>query len=146
MDKLKYQVIQDEELNILFDSYNFGSDVNENVNKKRRYLVKYLLNKRGKYWVGHTIFRMMVSAGLVNDFMPYNKVTLTLRGILFLQQEVDNNGKFNQWSTIDNPPEPGRLITTWDGTKKIESRYQGGFMNNMITHWIYAIEPPKGDE
>lgn len=90
MNELKYQVISDEEIEMLFEYTNFGEATNNCIKLKRAQIVKSLGNKRDKYWVGHTMFRILVNAGLVNDFLKCKKVTLTMRGELFLNQELAN--------------------------------------------------------
>ena len=82
---VSYQVITDDEIKELFEGTNFGNQINNNVNLQRLQLLKSVTNKNDGYWVGSTVFDIMVSAGLVKDGMKYNKTELTDRGIKFLQ-------------------------------------------------------------
>lgn len=92
-DKLKYQVITDEEIQYLFDGTNFGKTINESLKIQREELVKWIENKRDHYWVGHTAFQMLLAAGLVNNNLPYHECTPTVRGLNFITQELNKGDK-----------------------------------------------------
>lgn len=91
MNELKYQVITDEEIVDLFSRTCFGETIDASVIIQRKEICKWLENKRDHYWVGHTAFFMLVSAGLVNNNLPVQECIPTARGFNFIQQELENS-------------------------------------------------------
>ncbi len=89
MSDLKYQVIQDKEIELLFANTDFGNLININVNLQRLEILKNLRDKLDGYWMGETIFSIFIDAGLVIDPIQVKYVTLTMRGRLFLEQETN---------------------------------------------------------
>lgn len=80
---MNYQVVTDAELNDMFErgSWSKGLD-------KREQLLKSVLAKHNGYWVGSTMFHIMVDHGLIKDGKPCGCIELTKRGIDFLKQEL----------------------------------------------------------
>ncbi len=81
-----FEVVRDCEI-LHFMKAGFGDEIDNDVDLQRKELVTNCDAKKKSYWVGRSIFRIMVNMGLVEDNMPYAKTKLTRRGELFLQQE-----------------------------------------------------------
>jgi len=89
MDKLesKFEVVRDCEI-LHFMPSGFGSQIDNDVNLQRKELVKACDAKSRNMWTGHSMFRTLVNMGLVEDHKPSNETKLTLRGLMFLKQEL----------------------------------------------------------
>lgn len=83
-----YQIITDTEIQDLFSNTRLGSDTDGNPKEQRKLLAESVRSKKERYWVGSTIFSILVAAGLINDNLKCAKTTLTRRGAKFLEQEL----------------------------------------------------------
>lgn len=81
------QVVSDEEIKYFMPN-TFGDVVDNNVSEQREQIIKSCQSKLDGYHVGHTIFHVMVSMGLVPEGVKNSETRPTERGMLFLRQEI----------------------------------------------------------
>ena len=86
-DYIDYQVISDKELELLFCTSNFGDSVNNSITEKRKLLAECAKNIGDKYWVGQTVFNLLLDSGMIN-VNKKGKANLTMRGDNFIEQEL----------------------------------------------------------
>ncbi len=104
IEKFKnFEVVRDCEI-IHFMPIGFGEDIDNDVSLQRELVVKNCSAKfRGKF-VGHSVFRVLVNMGLVQDGSPSKETKLTMRGQLFLQQELpelfSTSNENGSWSVV----------------------------------------------
>jgi hypothetical protein len=85
-----------------FEGTRFGGDTDGNPNALRQTLVKGLTHQIMGYWTGHTLYTIMVRAGLLVDGKPSTTKKLTPKGQVFMQL---NNAPYRD-KTDQPKPEP----------------------------------------
>lgn len=85
-----------------FEGNRFGGNTDGNPEALRKTLVKGLTHQTMGYWTGHTLYTIMVRAGLLVDGKPSATKRLTPKGQVFMQL---NNAPYRD--RTDQPkPEP----------------------------------------
>jgi hypothetical protein len=80
----------DKFINDLFKGTNFGEAINGSVKEKRRLIAKklnYQANGKTAFWIGHTLYHILVNGGFMLDGKKGERKRLTTLGNSFLLEE-----------------------------------------------------------
>ena len=89
----KYEVVSDKFINDLFAGTNFGSAVNDSVDKKRELIAKTLHNQINGFWSGHTAYHIVVEGGFLIDAKSGEQKKLTALGQAFIELSTRKIGE-----------------------------------------------------
>ncbi len=79
-------IISDEYVNEIFGGSNFGEEINNCVNAKRKQLHKTLTALVKGKWSGHAAYHIVLEGGFIKDGKGGNPKTLTALGNAFMRQ------------------------------------------------------------
>lgn len=75
--------VTNEYIERLFTGTDFGPDVNDSIEEKRRFIKQEIIKQRNGHWSGHTSYHIMLNGGFIID-SKNEKKKITLLGIEYL--------------------------------------------------------------